>query len=29
MTPATTEELVRFVSELTEEEPDAGDAARA
>ncbi len=28
MTPATTEELIRFVSELTEEEPDAGDAAR-
>jgi transcription termination/antitermination protein NusA len=29
MTPATTEELIRFVGELTEEEPDAGDAARA
>ncbi|HEY4100889.1 MAG TPA: transcription termination factor NusA [Gemmatimonadales bacterium] len=28
MTPATTEELVKFLSELTEEEPDGGDAGR-
>src|ERR1017187_9707318 len=29
MTPATTEELVKFLSELTEEEPESGDAAPA
>ncbi len=29
MTPATTEELVKFLSELTEEEPEGGDAAPA
>ncbi len=29
MTAATTGELVRFLSELTEEEPDGGDAARS
>jgi N utilization substance protein A len=29
MTPATTVELVKFLSELTEEEPEGGDAAPA
>ena len=29
MTPATTEELVKFLGELTEEEPEGGDAAAA
>ena len=29
MTPATTEELVKFLSELTEEEPEGGDPAPA
>jgi transcription termination/antitermination protein NusA len=29
MTPATTEELVKFLSELTEEEPEGGEAAPA